>query len=159
RKDGVRAAVNFATETAHVEFDADKASAQTLIDAVRNAGYDAAPVVDPFAQPEHEAQDEAQRYRRELVRFVVAALLTLPRVAQMAGMAFGRHDAMLPVWLQFALAAPVQFWAGARFYSGAWKALRGGAANMDVLVALGTSAAFAFSVAVWLVPLPAQHVY
>ena len=159
RKEGVRAAVNFATETAHVEFDAGKATAQTLIDAVRSAGYDAAPAVDPFAQPEHEARDEARRYRRELSRFAIAALFTLPLVAQMAAMALGRHDAMLPVWLQFALAAPVQFWAGARFYSGAWKALRGGAANMDVLVALGTSAAFAFSVAVWLVPLPTQHVY
>ena len=65
----------------------------------------------------------------------------------------------LPVWLQFGLAAPVQFWAGARFYAGSWKALRGGAANMDVLIALGTTAAFAFSLAVWLVPLPGQHVY
>ena len=159
RTEGVRAAVNFATETAHVEFDADKASAQTLIDAVRSAGYDAAPAVDPFAQPEHEAQDEARRYRAELSRFAIAAVLTLPLVAQMTAMAIGRHEWMLPVWLQFALAAPVQFWSGARFYAGAWKALRGGAANMDVLVALGTSAAFAFSVAVWLVALPSQHVY
>jgi Cu+-exporting ATPase len=159
RTAGVHAAVNFATETAHVEFDAEKASEQTLIDVVRSAGYDATPAVDPFTQPEHEAQNEARRYRRELSRFAIAALLTLPLVAQMAAMALGRHDATLPVWLQCALAAPVQFWAGARFYSGAWKALRGGAANMDVLVALGTSAAFAFSVAVWLVPLPTQHVY
>ncbi len=136
-----------------------KRRAQSLIDAVRGAGYDATPAVDPFAQPENEARDEARRYRRELSRFALAALLTLPLVAQMAAMALGRHDATLPVWLQFALAAPVQFWAGARFYSGAWKALRGGAANMDVLVALGTSAAFSFSVAVWLVPLPTQHVY
>ena len=52
--------------------------------------------------------------------------------------------------LQFALATPIQFWAGARFYAGAWKALRGGSANMDVLIALGTTAAFAYSVAVWL---------
>ncbi len=159
RKDGVHAAVNFATETAHVEFDPGKVNAQTLIDAVRSAGYDAALAVDPFAQPEHEALEAAQRYRRELSRFAIAALLTLPLVVQMTAMSFGRHDWVLPVWLQFALAAPVQFWAGARFYSGSWKALRGGAANMDVLVALGTSAAFAFSVAVWLVPLPTQHVY
>jgi Cu+-exporting ATPase len=159
RADGVHAAVNFATETAHVEFDADKATAQTLIDAVRSAGYDAAPAVDPFAQPEHEAQDEARRYRRELSRFAIAAVFTLPLVAQMTAMAVGQHGWILPVWVQFALAAPVQFWAGARFYLGSWKALRGGAANMDVLIALGTSAAFAFSVAVWLVPLPTQHVY
>jgi Cu+-exporting ATPase len=159
RADGVRAAVNFATDTAHVEFDPDKATPQTLIEAVRNAGYDAAPLADPFAQPEHEAHEEARRYRRELGRFAAAAILTLPLVVQMAAMTAGLHGWMLPVWVQFALALPVQFWAGARFYAGAWKALRGGAANMDVLVALGTSAAFAFSVAVWLVPLPAQHVY
>ena len=92
--------------------------------------------------------------------FAVAALLTAPLVAaDGATWSTGRHDVELPIWLQFALAAPVQFWAGARFYSGAWKALRGGAANMDVLVALGTTAAFVFSLAVWLVPLPGQHVY
>ena len=62
----------------------------------------------------------------------------------MLGMAFGRHW-MLPGWWQFALAAPVQFWLGARFYVGAWKALRAGAGNMDLLVALGTSAAFGLS--------------
>jgi Cu+-exporting ATPase len=65
----------------------------------------------------------------------------------------------LPIALQFALALPIQFWAGARFYGGAWKALRGGSANMDVLIALGTTAAFAYSVAVWLLELPGQHVY
>ena len=159
RAAGVHAAVNFATETAHVEFDGDKATPETLIDAVRKAGYDAAPAVDPFAQPEREAHAEDERYRRELSRFAVAALLTLPFVAHMGTMLIAGHGEFLPVWLQFALAAPVQFWAGSRFYVGAWKALRGGAANMDVLVALGTTAAFAFSVAVWLVPLPEQHVY
>ena len=159
RTDGVQAAVNFATETAHVEFDAARVTPQALIEAVRKAGYDAAPAVDPFAQPEQDARAEASRYRRELSRFVVAALLTAPLVLQMFAMVTDRHDLALPIWLQFALAAPVQFWAGARFYAGSWKALSGGAANMDVLVALGTTAAFAFSVAVWLVPLAGQHVY
>ena len=159
RTDGVRAAVNFATETAHVEFDAAKATPASLIEAVRKAGYDAAPVADPFAQPEEDAKAEARRYRRELWSFSVAAVLTAPLVAQMLVMLTGRHELELPIWMQFAFAAPVQFWAGARFYAGSWKALRGGAANMDVLIALGTTAAFAFSLAVWLVPLPSQHVY
>jgi Cu+-exporting ATPase len=159
RADGVRAAVNFATETAHVEFDAARATPASLIDAVRKAGYDAAPIADPFAQPDEDAKVERGRYRRELARFSVAALLTAPLIAQMLAMLGGRHELELPIWVQFALAAPVQFWAGARFYSGSWKALRGGAANMDVLIALGTTAAFAFSVAVWLVPIPGQHVY
>jgi Cu+-exporting ATPase len=155
----VSAAVNFATETAHVEFDADKATPQTLIEAVRKAGYDAAPAVDPFEQPAHEARVEGRRYRKDLARFAVAALLTAPLVAQMIFMVDGRHHTEMPVWLQFALATPVQFWAGARFYRGAWNAVRGGAANMDVLVALGTTAAYLYSVAVWLVPLANQHVY
>jgi Cu+-exporting ATPase len=159
RAPGVRAAVNFATETAHVEFDGDQATPQSLIETVRKAGYDAAPAVDPFTQPEHEARVEARRYRKDLANFAVAALLTAPLVAQMVFMVDGRHEIMMPVWLQFALATPVQFWAGARFYRGAWNAVRGGAANMDVLVALGTTAAYLYSIAVWLVPLESQHVY
>jgi Cu+-exporting ATPase len=159
RTDGVRAAVNFATETAHVEFDAEKASEQTLIEAVRSAGYDATPAVDPFAAARARAQRRgaALSARALAIRDRRAPYAAARRADGGNDARAARRDAA--VWLQFALAAPVQFWAGARFYSGAWKALRGGAANMDVLVALGTSAAFAFSVAVWLVPLPTQHVY
>ena len=73
RADGVHAAVNFATETAHVEFDPASATPESLIETVRKAGYDAALAVDPFAQPEQDAQAEALRYRRELSRFVVSA--------------------------------------------------------------------------------------
>ncbi|NDP42429.1 MAG: cation-translocating P-type ATPase, partial [Aromatoleum sp.] len=159
RTEGIHAAVNFATESAHVEFDVDRASPQSLIDTVRKAGYDAAPAVDPFEQPEHQARAEARRYRHELRLFALAAILTAPLLAQMLFMATGRHDVELPVWVQFALATPVQFIAGARFYAGAFKALRGGAANMDVLVALGTTAAYVFSLAVWLLPIDGQHVY
>jgi Cu+-exporting ATPase len=159
RAEGVRAAVNFATETARVDYDGDKATPETLIGLVRKAGYDAAPAVDPFKLPEHEARKEARRYRHDLSIFAIAALLTAPLVAQMAFALFGPHDLMLPVWLQFLLATPVQFWAGARFYRGAWNALRGGAANMDVLVALGTTAAYVFSIAVWLLAIERQHVY
>ena len=65
----------------------------------------------------------------------------------------------LPRWLQLALATPVQFWIGRRFYVGAWNALRGGGANMDVLVALGTTMACAFSAVVTLLGLHDQHVY
>ena len=159
RTDGVLAAVNFASETAHVEFDPAKADAATLIEKIRNAGFDAAPAIDPFEQPEAEARAQDERYRRELRGFGIAALFTAPLALQMLWMLGGSHDAGLPVWLQFACALPVQLWSGARFYDGAWKALRGGAANMDVLVALGTTAAFVFSLAVWLVPIPQQHVY
>src|SRR6266536_2440823 len=95
RAEGVRAAVNFATETARVEFDAGKATPQSVIALVRKAGYDAAPAVDPFAMPEHEARKEARRYRRDLSTFALAALLTAPLVAQMAFMVTGEHDGRL----------------------------------------------------------------
>jgi Cu+-exporting ATPase len=158
RTDGVRAEVNYATETAHVEFDARMATSATIVDAVRRAGYDAEVVDDPFAAQAAAGAREATRYRRDKWVFAMAAVCTSPLIAQMAFMFTGRHEAELPVWLQFALAAPVQFIAGARFYRGAVNALRGGTANMDVLVALGTTVAFALSLAVWLVPL-SGHVY
>jgi len=159
RTDGVRAEVNYATETAHVEFDAARATPDRLIDAVRRAGYDASVAADPFAMQAEAAEREAGRFRRDRLVFALAAVCTAPLVAQMAFMFAGRHDLMLPAWLQFALALPVQVVAGARFYRGAWNALRGGTANMDVLVALGTTAAFVLSLAVWLVPLPGHEVY
>src|SRR5262249_4445940 len=111
RVDGARAEVNFATESAHVEFDRAKATTEALIEAVRNAGYEASPAVDPFTQPDEEAKAEGERYRRELRVFVVSAALTVPFVAQMLSMAVGAHAAELPVALQFALATPIQFWA------------------------------------------------
>src|SRR5581483_11160723 len=93
-----------------------------------------------------------------LRRFWISAALTLPLLAQMLWMFGGTHE-VLPRWLQMTLATPVQFWVGWRFYRGAWNALRGGGANMDVLVALGTSAAYLFSAAVTLSGVTEQHVY
>jgi P-type Cu+ transporter len=155
RVPGVHATVNFATEKAHVEYAPGAASADGLIERVRRAGYDA----HVAAETDH-ADENARRqavYQREMRLFVAAALLTLPLVAQMAGM-WGGHGFMLPRWLQLLLATPVQFWAGRRFYIGAWKSLKGGSANMDVLVALGTSMAYFFSAVVTLMGLP-LHVY
>ena len=68
----------------------------------------------------------------------VAAALSAPLALPMIGLLFGQHW-MLPGWIQLALATPVQFWLGARFYRAGWKALRAGSGNMDLLVALGTS--------------------
>jgi copper chaperone CopZ len=153
RVDGVHADVNFANESAHVEFDRAKATTDALIEAVRNAGYDATPAADPFTQPDDESKAEGERYRASFGCSSSPRLLTAPFIVQMLTMAFGGPHGIARR-LQFALATPVQFWAGARFYSGAWKALRGGTANMDVLIALGTTAAFAYSVAVWLLALP-----
>jgi Cu+-exporting ATPase len=93
------------------------------------------------AAPEAPARD------RELAWLLFAAVLTLPLVVQM-GMMVAGSGWRLPPLLELVLAAPVQFLAGARFYRGAWNSLRHGAASMDVLVALGTSAAFCYSLAV-----------
>ena len=142
RIEGVEAAVNLASERARVRYRPGVATVGQLLDAVARAGF-AGRLVDDRSREEDKARKLAA-YRAELRRFWIAAALTLPLVAQMATMfgadaLRGQHHDLLPRWLQLALATPVQFWIGWRFYDGAWKALRGGGANMDVLVALGTS--------------------
>ena len=154
RAPGVRAAVNFATETAHVEYEPDKATPAEPDRGGPQGGLRCRAGGRPVrAARARGAGRGAPLPARTSRLFALAALLTAPLVAQMVFMVNGRHEIMMPVWLQFALATPVQFWAGARFYRGAWNAVRGGAANMDVLVALGTTAAYLYSIAVWLVPL------
>jgi Cu+-exporting ATPase len=147
RLDGVRANVNFASETAQVAFPHGAITVDRLVDAVRRAGYDAR-MQEGGAPADHGAERD-----RLLRQFLFAAFLTAPFLVEMAGMVTGQHH-VLPLWLQLALATPVQFVSGARFYRGAWHALRGGAANMDVLIALGTTIAWAYSAAVTLGGLP-----
>ena len=159
---GVEAVVNFASEKAHVRFTPGISDAAQLIAAVARAGYQAQlSTTDTRAEERQRKQDH---YRAELRRLWISAALTLPLVAQMAVM-FGSgggndpHSELLPRWLQLALATPVQWWIGWRFYSGAWNSLRGGAGNMDVLVALGTGMAWLYSAVVTLAGLQHQHVY
>jgi Cu+-exporting ATPase len=138
----VAASVNFATERAHIDFDPATTAVATLVEAIRKAGYDA----HCAAAARAEDAAGAAAHRRDTRLLCAAIALTLPLAAQMAPMALGRHDLVLPIWLQLVLATPVQFWIGARFYVSAWHALRGGGANMDVLIVLGTSAAYFYSV-------------
>ncbi|MDD2742507.1 MAG: heavy metal translocating P-type ATPase [Rhodocyclaceae bacterium] len=156
RKPGMEANVNLAAERARIRLSgaADEAA---VIEAVGKAGF-VATVVDSQTR-EREKAEKKRVYRNEIRRFWIAVALTLPLVGQMAFM-FGEHghENELPRWLQLALATPVQFWIGWRFYDGGWKALRGGGANMDVLVALGTSMAWGFSAVVTVLGLD-QHVY
>ncbi len=154
RLPGVSASVNFASETARVDY-APGTTAETLIHAVEKAGYGAH--VKSEQSREDEKRLHAEAYHAEWRRFAFSALLTLPFMTQMIAMLFSKHD-LLPLWLQFALATPVQFWIGKRFYVGAWHALRGGGANMDVLIALGTSMAWLYSTVVLLLGLK-HHVY
>ena len=129
------ASVNLATERASVQA-LSTVSVSDLEAAVDRAGYKAKRV--DAAKPAPEAS------RPQWWPVAVGAALTLPLVAPMLLQPFGLHW-MLDGWLQLALAAPVQFWLGWRFYRAGWKALRAGTGNMDLLVALGTSAAFGLS--------------
>ncbi len=161
RVQGVSATVNFATEHAHLALQPGAASLDEVIGAVERAGFGAQE--SGLAGREQEKARKAADFRAELRRFWISVALTLPLLAQMPAMfsgdwGGGHHD-LIPRWLQLALATPVQFWVGARFYRGAWSALRGGGANMDVLVALGTSMAYLYSLVVTLAGMAHAHVY
>ena len=144
---GVESAqVNLATERANVTVQGGVAGVADLIAAVERTGFKAKAIENQDARLAEEEQEVARRQRRDLLVLAGSALLTLPFFVQMAYMAVGRHDMMMPGWVQLLLATPVQFVAGARFYGPAWKALRAGSGNMDLLVALGTTAAWALSV-------------
>lgn len=135
--------VNLANERAHLEL-LGQVDPQTLIGAVTKAGYSAS-----VWEVEHPQTDnQQQRLHRERWALLAAIALALPLVLPMVLQPFGVHW-MLPAWVQFALATPVQFIFGARFYVAAWKAVRAGAGNMDLLVALGTSAGYGLSVYEW----------
>ena len=128
------AVVNLATETATVTLAAG-ALPQTLVDAVHKAGYEAR--LGPA--PQAPATD------RSWWPVAASAVLALPLMLPMLAEPFGA-DWSLPGWVQLVLATPVQFVFGARFYRAGWKALLARAGNMDLLVALGTSAAYGLSV-------------
>ncbi len=135
---GVSAAsVNLATEKATVTA-LSGVSFATLAAAIDKAGYVAKPV-------EGAATPQTAKRLPEWWPVLVGALLTLPLVLPMALQLFGL-DWMLDGWTQMALATPVQFWLGARFYRAGWKAVKARTGNMDLLVALGTSAAYGLSV-------------
>lgn len=153
------AAVNLATERAHVTAYAGTVDAARLAEAVEMTGFTAAPVADIEAAA--TAEDPAQdRNRRDLRHVLIAAALSAPLVLGMAGDLLGLN-LMLPPWAQFLLATPVQFWLGWRFYRAGFMAARAGSGNMDLLVALGTSAAWGLSVYMMLTAHPGHtpHLY
>ncbi|MDY7567891.1 heavy metal translocating P-type ATPase [Pseudomonas sp. RTC3] len=135
--------VNLASERAHVE-SSGPIDPAVLIAAVTQAGYGASLLEDTRAN----ADNQQQRLTRERWALLLAIALALPLVLPMLVAPLGVHW-MLPAWVQFALATPVQFILGARFYIAAWKAIRAGAGNMDLLVALGTSAGYGLSLYQW----------
>ena len=158
REPGITAEVSFASERARVRYVPGLADPSLALAVIQGAGFSARLAEDRSLAEARERKAEA--LRAELRTFWISAALTLPLLAQMVWM-FGSAagHAELPRLLQLALATPVQFWIGARFYRGGWASLRGGGANMDVLVALGTSAAYFFSLLVTLTGWHAQSVY
>ena len=135
------ASVNLATEVAQVRFEGTDPDPSALVAAVVKAGYEAAPRQAGAALAE-PTDNEA---RRTAWAVFAAAVLSAPLMLPMLLEPFGVH-AMLPGWWQFALATPVQFVLGSRFYIAGWRAVRAGDGNMDLLVAIGTSAAYGLSV-------------
>jgi len=141
------AVVNLATERATVTFDPDRIQTEQLISAVTGLGYGANEVVETLQARDKEKVAREREIRRQTARFVFAAVLSFPLILAMfvhvLDLGVGRF--LLNPYLQFALATPVQLIAGWQFYRGSYHALRSGAANMDVLVALGTTAAYVYS--------------
>ncbi|WP_249871663.1 heavy metal translocating P-type ATPase [Oceanobacillus saliphilus] len=144
KQDGVKlATVNLATESASVEYNPGLIDIDAMIDKIKNMGYDAKPKVENEEKQTHKEKE----LKNMKTKIIVSAVLTAPLLVTMLVHLFNMsipHLFMNP-WFQFALATPVQFIIGWQFYTGAYKSLKNGGANMDVLVALGTSAAYFYS--------------
>jgi Cu+-exporting ATPase len=138
------AAVNFALERAEVRAVAGTITPHLLENTVSKAGYSTHFRADNVDEEEAYREQDAATLRKEFFTLIAAALLTAPLVAQMAAMVSGLSFHLSPL-VEFALATPVQFVIGARFYKAAVKALRAKSGNMDVLVAMGTSTAYLYS--------------
>ncbi|MBW7858847.1 MAG: copper ion binding protein, partial [Leptonema sp. (in: Bacteria)] len=134
--------VNLATEKAHVKIASGAVSTNQLIQSIQDAGYNASIVRNDITQSD-EALKEKKLFKERLY-LALSALFTLPLVLPMFFEPFGIMS-MLPGWAQLLLATPVQFFFGARFYKAGYHAVKAKSGNMDLLVSLGTSAAFGLS--------------
>ncbi len=157
----ISASVNLATERAAVEFDPRLASIQFIADVIDKAGYKAILPTENAEDDESKAREaEAVRERRA---FIVGLAFSIPLFILSMLRDFGTlgewaHQSWFN-WMLLILAAPVQFYTGLGFYSGAFKSLRAGSANMDVLVAMGSTVAFVYSTVLTIFPGAGQHVY
>ena len=145
RTDGVEQAnVNLTTENATINYNPEVTSIDELIKKIQNIGYDA----KTKAAPSEKNSRKAQELKGKRNKLIISAILSLPLLLTMFVHLFGLPlpSFLMNPWFQFILATPVQFIIGWQFYVGAYKNLRNGSANMDVLVALGTSAAFFYSI-------------
>ena len=140
KKDFVASAgVNFASEEAQVVFDDSQTSAADIAKIIEKTGYGAKEKTeDALPQPEETAHVSW--------RLWLLLAINIPFLIGMAGMMIGRHDWMIPPVWQFALASVVQLWLAIPFYKSAWASIKGGLANMDVLVTIGTVSIYLYSV-------------
>ena len=153
------ATVSFAGEIARVEHLPGEVEVADLVLAVEKAGFKARTRSSGAVEEAAEEAEASRLDRGEVTLLAVSGALTLPLVGQMVWNALGIAW-MLPPWVQFALATPVQFIAGARFYRAAWGALRAFSGNMDLLVSMGTTAAYLLSVVLLVLPsLGDGHLY
>lgn len=159
RMDGVaNATVNLALEKATIEFNPSEVSTADIIAKVEKLGYEAHQKQEDQEQVDHREKAIQDQKRK----FMISAILSLPLIWTMVGhFSFTSFlyvpDILMNPWIQMILAAPVQFIIGKQFYVGAYKALRNGSANMDVLVAMGTSAAYFYSVYQAIVTAGTEH--
>ena len=151
KKDFVQeASVNFAGETAQIRYDDSKTTPEELIKIIEKAGYRAA--VKTAGAP--ETHPEHSHWRTWLL-----LALSAPFMLGMVGMLAGSHALMPPVWLQIAIASVVQFWLAVPFYKSAVASVKGGLANMDVLVSIGTLSIYLYSLGMVLAGGSVHHVY
>ncbi|WP_325321148.1 heavy metal translocating P-type ATPase [Kingella oralis] len=156
KKDFVaNASVNFAGETAQVEYDDAQTTPEALIEIIQKTGYQAA--LKTSALPEMQPEN-ASLWRSHWRTWLLLALAA-PFMLGMVGMLIGSHALMPPAWLQIALASIVQLWLAIPFYKSAIASVRGGLANMDVLVSIGTLAIYLYSLGMMLAGHPVHHVY
>jgi Cu+-exporting ATPase len=159
----VKASVNFAGERALVEYLPEVATIEDMVAAVTNAGYGA---VSPDEIPEGADPEQAARQaeiRDQTRKFIVGVIGSLPLFVLSMSRDFGLtgpwSHALWVNWLFWALATPVQFYTGWDYYTGGFKSIKNKSANMDVLVAMGSSVAYFYSLGVLLFPLLGEHVY
>ncbi|MEY3991435.1 MAG: Copper-exporting P-type ATPase, partial [Pseudomonadota bacterium] len=140
-----QATVNLATESARVSMAQEPQAMARLLRAVRDAGYEPREIDNTSAASKSGAAS--------FWPVGIGLLLSAPLVVPMLASLWGEHW-MLPAWVQFVLATPVQFILGARFYKAGWHALKAMSGNMDLLVAIGTTAGWLLSVWLWWTAMP-----
>jgi len=159
----LQASVNFASERATVEYLPNLTSVEKIIAAIRMAGFDAILPDEAGGDEDVELRARRAEIAEQTRKFVVGLLFTLPlflwSMARDFGLLGGWSHALWVNWVFWALATPVQFYTGWDYYTGGWKSLKNRSANMDVLVAMGSSVAYFYSLTVLLYPALGSHVY